>query len=261
VIRAVCPPGAGGALGVRTITRLRDGSLFAVDTKSFLEWRLFVYGDYEFDVQGVLRRYLRPDDNAVDVGANIGVHTVAMAKAVGRNGRVLAVEPFGVASEKLRGNLQLNGFANVVVESVAAGSRSGEASFFPPRADALDEGQGSMLALDYLEAEPERVEVATLDALIERSRVSPVRLVKIDVEGAETEVLAGMQRTIECDRPYLLLEYSPEHQAAAGVDWDGFLHRICDGYRYSLYRVARRNRLERLGPRSPSSTCVVLAMP
>jgi FkbM family methyltransferase len=184
-----------------------------------------------------------------------------MAKAVGRNGRVLAVEPFTVALEKLRRNLQLNDLANVIVEGVAAGSRCGEIPFFPPRADALDEGRGSIFAFDYLEADPERVEVVTLDALVERSRVSPVRLVKIDVEGAETAVLAGMRATIERDRPYLLLEYSPEAQDAAGVDWPAFTDLICASHRYRLYRVARRNRVEQLGPRSPSATCVALAIP
>ena len=69
------------------------GDVFDVDLSSFLEWQLWAFGSYEMHFAELLRRLAGPGDRCVDVGANVGVHTVRLAKLAGRDGEVIAIEP------------------------------------------------------------------------------------------------------------------------------------------------------------------------
>jgi FkbM family methyltransferase len=174
-------------------------------------------------VRAVLRRRLKPGGVAVDAGANIGVHSLAMAAAVGPEGRVLCFEPLHHLASALERSLRLNGFAGRArVERSALADLPGEATFH--RA-----AHGPMSSLYPLPPEAAgndvRVPVTTLDAVVPPG--SRVDLVKMDVEGAEPRLWRGMQRVV-ADNPGIevVLEWSASHFRRSGEDPDAFMAAI-----------------------------------
>jgi FkbM family methyltransferase len=149
-------------------------------------------GYWESWITVALARTLRPGWHCLDVGANHGYYTLIMADAVGREGRVVPVEPTPRLADLLRQTLDVNGFPNVTVASTAATDRDGERLqlVIPPRRSMnarLSEVAGPADAVV-------EVESVTVDTL---TRDWPrVDLIKIDVEGAEEDVWQGMQRTV-----------------------------------------------------------------
>ena len=165
---------------------------------------------------------LRRGDVAVDVGANIGIFTLAMGRAVGVTGRVVAYEPNPEVAELLRDNVYLNAnrrtlTADVRIRRVAAGAGPGTASLI---VRPKHRGMGTLGHTDGGPAPGDptvhEVEVVTLDD--ELSHLVEVRLVKIDVEGHELDVLRGMRNLLEQRRiRYVDLELVDRH---AGSSWN-----------------------------------------
>lgn len=263
VLRLLYHPDKREASYTTSVSRLRDGSLFEVDTRNYLEWRLFVYGDYEPDVRRAIRRCLRAGDTAIDVGANIGIHTITMARAVGSKGKVVAIEPFAEATTRLRRNLEHNGLSNICsVVPKAASSHCGHTFFYTPGPTASNQAQGSLLPLAYLQPEPVDVELTTLDALAHEYRLDRVRLVKIDVEGWESEVMEGARELIGDQRPYVLFEYSPSQFGDGLSKWNELRYLVEKPLSYCFFEVAPHSlRPLRLRGGRPSRACMVLADP
>ncbi len=167
-------------------------------------------------------RPLRRGDVAVDVGANIGIFTLAMGRAVGLTGRVFAYEPNPEVAALLVDNLYLNEnrrtiTADVRIRAVAAGAEPGAASLL---VRPKHRGMGTLGHTDGGPAPGDssvhEVEVVTLDD--ELSHLVEVRLVKIDVEGHELGVLRGMRHLLAQRRVrYVDLELVDRH---AGPAWD-----------------------------------------
>ncbi len=151
------------------------------------------------------RDYAHPGTTAIDVGANLGIHTSVLAACVGPAGRVHAFEPVPAIHDRLRQNLGLNRLEQVVTHPMAAGEGIGRAGF---SADAA----GFNIGKGRLDRDsPHRVDLTTLDeAVIEDGR--PVSLIKIDVEGHERAVLAGARTLLERHRPALVVEFNPGGQ-------------------------------------------------
>lgn len=152
----------------------------------------------------VLEALLRPGDVFVDLGANVGLFTLAGARRVGGAGRVVSVEPAADLAVALRALARLNQIAAIVeVREVAAGESEGTAELFL----ASTSGHNSLFA-EQTGLASARVRVAPLDALIAPG--TAVSVVKMDVEGAELQALAGMRRVI-ADNPALVViaEFSP----------------------------------------------------
>jgi len=191
-----------------------------------------VRGHYESGEAAFVRQQLRPGDVAVDVGAHIGFFTMQMAAAVGPSGCVYAFEPFGPNAELLERSIAENQFADrVSFRRAAVGATSGKATLtFPP--ETLNSG-GAYLLRDGTPPLPGNlsatVPVVALDEVVTRR---PVRLIKMDVEGAEPQVLRGAATLIREDRPTILAELHPvqlDRTSAATVD--GFLRQVNDlGY-------------------------------
>jgi FkbM family methyltransferase len=174
-------------------------------------------------VRALLRRRLKPGAVAVDAGANIGIHSLAMAAAVGPEGRVFCFEPLPHLASALERSLRLNGFADRArVERTALADRPGEATFHR----AAHSPMSSLFALPSVAAGDElQVAVTTLDACLPAG--SRVDFVKMDVEGAEPRAWRGMERVI-ADNPgiEIVLEWSASHFRRSGEDPNAFMAAI-----------------------------------
>jgi len=169
--------------------------------------RTGAWGEGETDA---LRGLLRPGMTVLDVGANIGFLTVWLARQVGQEGRVLAVEPEPRNRETLLGNLRLAGAANVDVLPLAAGAGPGVA-----RMTFIDHNPGASFATTGASGS-ETVAVVALDDALDPD--APVHLVKIDVQGMDHLVVEGLARTISRWRPLLLVEFDAACMGTAGED-------------------------------------------
>jgi len=188
----------------------RDGDLTFEAPGDVAGW----YAQHPFEPLLVdwLRSQLRRGHTAVDVGANVGLATVRMAQLVGPAGRVVAVEPFEDNLRCLRRNLRRHHLEQVVVVPVAAGSDHRQRDFRLGSTTAthgfFEHPQGSSGTVV-------RVTQAPLDELVG----DPVDLVKIDVEGAELEVLGGMERILSFNPGLRLsVEWNPACLATAGEE-------------------------------------------
>src|SRR5258708_412880 len=99
----------------RSVTRVTRevGDVFDADLSSTLEWQLWAFGCYEPHFAQLFALLVRPGDRCVDVGANIGVHTVRLARLAGPDGAVMAIEPDPDLMRRARRNLALNRLRNV----------------------------------------------------------------------------------------------------------------------------------------------------
>lgn len=174
------------------------GSRMVANTGDVIGRGLAVTGMWEPAVTQVFEDVLSPGDVCVDVGANIGYFTLLASRLVGQTGRVYAIEPGAEAHAALLANLKRNATANVVPLRVAAGAAEGFADLFDPPPGNL--GSASLIERAAMrrrhpsgDIPAERVRVLPLPAILEHEDQSRVRLVKIDVEGFEWEVLRGLE--------------------------------------------------------------------
>lgn len=144
-----------------------------------------------------------PGDCVLDIGANVGDWTLAMSLRVGSHGKVLAFEPVPYLAETVRKTARINRQHWVEVLAVALSATDGTAEFSIERGNS----GGSRLGRKEGDFTQTVVKTARLDTLIaSRSDLARIDFVKIDVEGAEADVLAGAQQTLERFRPAILLE-------------------------------------------------------
>lgn len=213
VIRRFFPPEKLHSF--RSVIRLADGRVFSLTGNSFLEWSLLFFGPYEPEITRLLCSLLPPDGTALDIGANIGIHTIAMAKHASL-GQVLAFEPHPQTVERLRGNLALNGAGNVEVVQAALLDREGPVSLF----DSNDSNRAMATLHGYADWSSTEVVGTTLDNVLRSRQVQKVDVVKIDVEGFEPAVLAGGKEMLARDQPALIFEYMDWAWKNSGYSFD-----------------------------------------
>jgi FkbM family methyltransferase len=187
---------------------------------------VYFFGVWEPAITAIFRTALKPGDVAVDVGANVGLHTLLAARLVGPAGRVHAIEASPWIHARLRRNLAANGVANVVTYNLAATEVRGEVPVFLH--DATNLGGTTILAGEAARlgaAAEAMVEGRPLPLIVPPEELRAARLIKIDVEGAEWLVARGMAAALPAlrDDVEILVEIKPEALAALGGSLDAFL--------------------------------------
>ncbi|RYX88557.1 MAG: FkbM family methyltransferase [Comamonadaceae bacterium] len=181
------------------------------------------YGEYgEIELE-FMQKLLRPGRDAVEVGANMGSHTVPLARALEPSGRrLLAVEPQPVVFQNMCANVALNRLLNVQAENCACADRTGWLNF--DRQDYTASGNFggvSMRAADSkqaaVQAGVQRVRSVPLDDLLDASW--DVGFLKVDVEGFEQQVLEGARQTIARCQPYIYVENDRMEKSQALIEW------------------------------------------
>jgi FkbM family methyltransferase len=173
-------------------------------------------GNYEPELLAMLKSITPSGGVAYDVGANIGLMSLAMAAFTGPDGQVVAFEALPANVDRLRANLSLNASGGQVqVEPVAVGAAPGSATFHVHASGGMGKLGGSA-GRDEVYEKSIDVPVVSLDAYVFSGEHRPPAVVKIDVEGGEGMVLEGARRLLAEVAPTLLIEiHGP--QAAAQV--------------------------------------------
>lgn len=200
-----------------------DGLRFAVDTRDHIARSVLENGTYEPHVTAFIERHVGPGAVCVDGGANIGVHTLTMARLAGPAGRVVSFEPNLLVAKILLRNLALNDLRNVVVRREALGSETTALALRVPLSTSSEGGNAGLASLVALETghETVTVPVVRLDVLAEELGVQRVDFVKLDLQGFEPQGLMGMRDIVARDRPLVILEVDRWALEAGGhsVQW------------------------------------------
>ena len=188
---------------------IEPGVAFMVEPKDVIEVGLLATGTWDEDIWDWIKGYLQPGRVMIDVGAHIGTMTLRGAKAVGETGKVLAVEPNPDTVAKLQANIAASHARNIIVEPVAAGSKPGELELFI--GSKINSGTSSLSKENAEEhgahnAQSVKVPIQRLDDLVEKAGLTRIDIIKVDVEGAETQVLTGGMESIKKYHPVLVLE-------------------------------------------------------
>ena len=207
--------------GTVVVKQCRHG-LFAYNRNDMYIGRsLDQYGEWTEPELQLLFQILRAGDVVLDVGANLGTHTVAFAKHVGNSGFVIAFEPQRLTYQLLCANVALNALTNVRCHLAVASDEAGTA-LIPTLDPAIAQNFGALAAEGHQKGE--RVPAMRVDDL----QLGRCSLIKIDVEGAEQRVLAGARKTIAGSRPVLFVENNADERSPA-------LLRLLDELGYSCW--------------------------
>jgi FkbM family methyltransferase len=231
--------------GSDAVVSLDAGQMLAVDLATPHGRRLFGYGFCE-PAARFMQSLLKPGDVVLDGGANIGLFTLIAAASVGRQGRVIACEPSSSTMRLLRANVDRNGFDWVELCEVALAATPGQMRM---RVFTPGSGFSSFAPADTTGGVEVDVEVATLDD-VASDVLERLKLVKLDVEGAELRALRGAPEILRRARPDFIVELEPEHLERQGgsiaevqalFDDAGYVgYEISDGGLRRLPRVWRR---------------------
>jgi FkbM family methyltransferase len=188
---------------ITTLPTLADGTYEAAELDQFLAG-------------------IRPGAVVADIGANIGIWSALLSRAVGPEGRVVAFEPSPDNLTLLRSNLERNHCSNVEIVAAAVGKSSGRASFQTTTAGATHHLAADGSAGDI------SVELVSLDEHAAATSTS-FDAVKIDIEGFEPDAFEGMSAVLD-GRPLLLTEFSVVQAREAGRSWNDVLPALLQRY-------------------------------
>jgi len=199
----------------------------------WVDYNIYCLGLYEAPLARFFIRSLRTDSVVLDIGAYIGQYTLLAAKYA-PVGRVIAFEPHPESYQRLQANIALNRLGNVQALNLAAGQRPERASLLlsdqPSNSRLLPTGCSNHGAVD--------VEVVPVDQIVCEAALPRVDVMKIDVEGAEGQVIRGAQETLSRFCPLLIVELDREREKAFGDEPEAIMSYLRD-LGYALYALQR----------------------
>jgi len=222
------------------------------------EWRgieklIFAFRENYEPEMGCLRKILSPGKVFVDVGANIGIYSVAASTLVRETGRVLAFEPSVQSFPVLKKNIALNRLRNVRAFPVALAQNTGKAWLH----------RGPNPSLNSLGRDPswkqdgEEVVTETLDKALHQEGIHRVDVIKMDVQGAEELVIRGAYKTITSEHPLIIFEVWPDGALLLGLSPTG-AWTLLESSGYEFFAVGRDGTFSRI--KSPPAVGNVVAI-
>jgi FkbM family methyltransferase len=200
--------------GMHCLVNARHGRFLANQSDFYIGNALVKYGEYGESEWRVLSQLAPQGAVVAEIGANIGTHTVPLAKAVGDKGRVIAVEPQRIIHQYLCANVALNSLSNV--ETHHAGCGAGPGSMVVPHVEYHSSARNNFGGVALLpQGEGESVNIRALDEIVGERKL---HLLKVDVEGMEAEVLRGAEKILREHRPFLYIENDRQTKSEALIN-------------------------------------------
>ena len=205
---------------IRRIFRLKNAGVFRrrglnwnLDLSQGIDFAIFLQGSFEPETVRFYSKIIQPGDVVIDIGANIGAHTLHFAQLVGPNGRVIAFEPTDYAFSKLQRNLELNPALRnrVVAMQVLLDSGEGVKPESIPSSWELSGKSTNRKHTVHLGTynSVDSAVTKTLDSVLSELAISRVEFIKLDVDGYELSVLKGAKNTLEKTSAKIIMEICP----------------------------------------------------
>jgi FkbM family methyltransferase len=178
---------------------------------------IYLEGEYERPLQDSLSKYLQPGGVLYDVGAHIGIVSLYAAKLVGPTGTVFAFEADPENAKRIEANVRRNNLDSISTECRAAWHSNGHVRFQRASEHSSRNQGGVWTVCPGTDDDAIEVEAITLDTFAERHRLPTV--IKVDVEGAEAEVLRGSEKIFAQAKPILICEVHGSKPADDVIRW------------------------------------------
>lgn len=194
-----------------------------------VRWSRYYETDYEPETFQFFRKNLKPGDTVLDIGAHIGLFSVLTSRLVGDGGKVYAFEPTPFTRGVLQEVIRLNGCdGNVEVLPEAVADKAGTTYFFDTGTEVSNAN-----SLVQTERSMEKIEipVTSVDAFVAERGIT-INCLKIDVEGAEYDLLKGAKKVLTEHRPIARLGLHPESMSANGHSLE-MIWEILEHYKYT----------------------------
>ncbi len=234
-----------GLLGKGKQVEVRRGGVrWRLDLEEGIDFSIYLLGAFERSTVATLRELVKAGDVVLDIGANIGAHTLGLAKNVGAAGKVYAFEPADFAFQKLLRNLALNPelekrtkASQVMLGSGAEKPPTGVYASWPlEKVDSVHpKHRGRFVST-------EGAVVDTLDGFVAREKVSRINLIKMDVDGDELPVLQGGRGVLREQRPVIVMEMSPYVHAEEQNSFAAVIELLKE-FRYKIEDARNRKTL------------------
>jgi FkbM family methyltransferase len=223
------------------VIAVRHGLRWQLDLREGIDFSIWLLGSFEPGTVRCYERIVRKGQIVLDIGANIGAHTLPLARLVGSAGRVVAFEPTRFAYEKLCRNIKLNREVANQIHSIQAMlvGQSGD-----PAESRIYSSWPLVAAEDLHTGHRGRrmdttgCRAITLDEIVADLMLQQVDFIKLDVDGHELEVLRGGRQTFTRFRPVVLLELAPYVFNDCPDEFDSML-RLLWSWGYTLHRIRR----------------------
>lgn len=214
---------------------------------------------YLFGISGnypifeLYKKYIRPDSTAVDIGANVGIHSLVMGVLCGNEGKVYSFEPSKAIFRRLLENVQYNRLDNIIPINKAIGNEKGGIGFD-------DHSQNANIGTSHVNRSlTTHVPISTLD--IEIPETNKISLLKIDVEGFEIDVLKGAANILSNHHPVIVLEFNPQDYSMSeilkNIPYEVNVYVIRDNLYARSESVVQANRLLN----TPQKECNLIILP
>jgi len=197
-------------LGLGPETQVQRGGVnWALDLREGIDFAIYLTGKFEPRTVKAIAGFVEPGDTVIDIGANIGAHTLHLGKLVGPHGRVFAMEPTRFAYNKLLANVALNPDLSpqIIADQVMLVGTSKSSlepelySSWPLARDQQDHDKHGGKAMSTQGAI-----TVKLDDYLKSRNIGPVKLVKLDVDGYEPDVLRGGSTFLKHQKPLIVME-------------------------------------------------------
>ncbi len=230
----------------------RQSLTWQLDAKEAIDCCLILTGEYEPEVLRMYGQTLKKGDVVLDIGANIGAHTLPMANLLGESGRLYAFEATEFALEKLHKNIALNPHLVAIISPQHIFLNSGDG-----KSDDTTGVSASWSVLHAIKHHSRHqldggfkchlggARKMSLDMWVVENNIDKINLIKIDVDGNEVSVIKGALHTLKRFRPIILMELSPIHYEEKNENFVDQL-RILKDIGYSFFD--EKNKLIDLGP-------------
>lgn len=216
--------------GIQKVKPINGNFNINCDTKTWIGAKIAFTGDYEPELKSIFKLLIKPGDVAVDIGANIGFHTLYFAELVGEKGKVISFEPVLYNFNSLKENIALNNFKNIKIHNIALSNKEEELTI------DIDEESRNPGSFNLFEKEGNtHIKCAIGDEILINE---PINFIKIDVEGYEGFVMQGLMKTIEKHHPILVFEYDVNYNHKTGLP-DQYLFNLLKPLNYSFFKVDR----------------------
>ncbi|MBP6948859.1 MAG: FkbM family methyltransferase [Candidatus Pacebacteria bacterium] len=217
----------------KTLTHgTRKFSLFISPENGFIDNYIFLYGVYESFILDIINTHLHKGMTFVDIGANIGQHSMYAASIVGNKGSVYAFEPIPRIYKQLLSSSKENNFQHILhAKNIALGEKESKETLYISQKNI----GGSSLVNQ--EETNENITVIIKNGDTELKQLAHIDMIKIDVEGYEYEVLTGIEQTLQKHHPKILIEFSGYFYDTHTKDHGAKIISLLKQIGYSLYDI------------------------
>lgn len=206
---------------------------FLVNTKDIIGWKIFFFGEYEESTNQLLRKFVRPGDHILEAGANNGSETLLLSRLAGE-GKVYAFEPIPHVFNRLKFNVEINGLGkNIVLSQIALGEENKTVYFNIFPLNYANQGMSSKYGNNQMTTKIE-VEQVTLDSWVERNNIPKIDFLKMDIQGAEIDLIKGGKNSLQKFKPVVFTE--------AAESWLDIkvLYRLLKELNYKVYFIGEK---------------------